>query len=194
MGIFKKVVVAVNDWIMEKQPDFYIKAVRRTIADLPGGYEEAPSWLGSKVTKDSLFNRLRSTFADQIFPLGWALVLQKACGKYYVTEAIARASGGVFIPLPDIEEVDNADINQRLLESIEEIGIYSQKVRAATEDGVIDSREREEIDEEFYRVITKLEEHKALLYMIHCRSKEGDARECAAPGTVASTVMEKTNA
>lgn len=193
MGIFKKSVTAVKNWVAEKQPDFYVKAIRRTIADLPGGYEEAPTWLGSKVTKDSLFNRLR-TNGDQIFPLGWALVLQKACGKYYVTEAIARASGGVFIPLPDIEEVDNADINQRLLESIEEIGIYSQKVRAATEDGVIDSREREEIDEEFYRVITRLEEHKALLYMIHCRSKEGDARECAAPGTVASYGMEKTNA
>ncbi|AXC74979.1 hypothetical protein DOE59_16580 [Salmonella enterica subsp. diarizonae serovar 48:i:z] len=191
--MFKKSVTAVKNWVAEKQPDFYVKAIRRTIADLPGGYEEAPTWLGSKVTKDSLFNRLR-TNGDQIFPLGWALVLQKACGKYYVTEAIARASGGVFIPLPDIEEVDNADINQRLLESIEEIGIYSQKVRAATEDGVIDSREREEIDEEFYRVITRLEEHKALLYMIHCRSKEGDARECAAPGTVASYGMEKTNA
>lgn len=194
MGIFKKVVIAVNDWIMEKQPDFYIKAVRRTIADLPGGYEEAPTWLGSKVTKDSLFNRLRSTFADQIFPLGWALVLQKACGKYYVTEAIARASGGVFILLPDIEEVDNADINQRLLEAVEELGIYSQKVRAAIEDGVIDRRERKEIDAELHRVIVKMQEHASLVFRVFCPPEKGDARECAAPGTVASSVLEKTNA
>ncbi|EAT1856564.1 hypothetical protein PRB20_000094 [Salmonella enterica] len=191
--MFKKSVTAVKNWVAEKQPDFYVKAVRRTIADLPGGYEEAPTWLGSKVTKDSLFNRLR-TNGDQIFPLGWALVLQKACGKYYVAEAIARASGGVFIPLPDIEEVDNADINQRLLEAMEEMGVYSQKVRTAIEDGVIDSREREEIGDELHRVIVRMQEHASLVFRVFCPPEKGDARECAAPGTVASYGMEKTNA
>ncbi|MGK3451445.1 YmfL family putative regulatory protein, partial [Escherichia coli] len=42
------------------------KAVRKTIAALPGGYAEAGDWLD--VTENALFNRLRAD-GDQIFPL-----------------------------------------------------------------------------------------------------------------------------
>nr|WP_276521163.1 glycoside hydrolase family 19 protein [Citrobacter youngae] len=50
-------------------------AIKKTITDLPGGYAEAAEWLG--VTENALFNRLRVD-GDQIFPLGWAMVLQRA--------------------------------------------------------------------------------------------------------------------
>ncbi|HFZ6069028.1 TPA: PerC family transcriptional regulator [Escherichia coli] len=62
-------------WKVEKQPEWYVKAVRKTIAALPGGYAEAADWLD--VTENALFNRLRAD-GDQIFPLGWAMVLQRA--------------------------------------------------------------------------------------------------------------------
>ncbi len=39
-------------------------------------------------------------------------------------DAVAQSAGGVFVSLPEIEEVEqNADINQRLLEVIEQTGI-----------------------------------------------------------------------
>lgn len=179
------------DWKVEKQPQWYTKAVKKTIAALPGGYAEAAEWLD--VTENALFNRLR-VGGDQVLPMGWAMVLQMASKTYFVSEAVARSSGGVFVPLPDIEEVDNADINQRLLEAMEELGVYSQKVRTAIEDGVIDRREREEIDAELHRVIVKMQEHASLLFRVFCHPEKGDARECAAPGAVASSGMEKTNA
>jgi hypothetical protein len=89
-----------------------------------------------------LYNRLR-TGGDQFFPLGWAMVLQRLaaspCG-----DAVARIwrclrSAG------DVEQVDNADINQRLMETIEWITSYSQQIRSAIEDGVIDADERERL-------------------------------------------------
>ena len=184
MGILKKAVAAMKDWVADKQPDWYTKAVRQTIADLPGGYEEAHTWLGSKITSDSLFNRLR-TNGDQMFPLGWAIVLQKAGGSHHVAHAVARASGGVFVPLNDVEEVDNSDINQRLLEAIEQITSYSQQIRSAIEDGVIEPHERAAIDDELYLAISKLQEHSTLVYRVFCAPEKGDARECAAPGVVA---------
>lgn len=184
MGILKKAVTAVKDWVADKQPDWYTKAVRQTIADLPGGYEEAHTWLGSKITSDSLFNRLR-TNGDQMFPLGWAIVLQKAGGSHHVAHAVARASGGVFVPLNDVEEVDNSDINQRLLEAIEQITSYSQQIRVAIEDGVIEPHERAAIDDELYLAISKLQEHSTLVYRVFCEPEKGDASECAAPGVVA---------
>ncbi|EAY5110242.1 transcriptional regulator, partial [Salmonella enterica subsp. enterica serovar Typhimurium] len=50
------------------------------------------------------------------------------------------------------------------------------------------------IDEELYQAIAKLQQHSTLVYRVFCAPEKGDARECAAPGAVASNFMEKTNA
>ena len=84
-----------------------------------------------------------------------------------------------------IEDVDNADINQRLMETIEWISEHSQYVRIATADGVIDAAERERIEENSYQVMAKWQEHLTLLYRVFCAPEKGDASECAAPGVVA---------
>ncbi|ECL5771886.1 hypothetical protein OBZ25_003368 [Salmonella enterica] len=78
------------EWKVEKQPRWLVAAIKKTISSLHGGYEEAAEWLD--VTKDALFNRLR-TGGDQIFPIGWALVLQRAGGTYHLAHSVARASG-----------------------------------------------------------------------------------------------------
>ena len=164
-------------WKVEKQPDWYIQSVKKSITDLPGGYAEASDWIG--VTENALFNRLRH-IGDQVFPMGWADVLQKAGGTHHVAHAVARASGGVFVPMPaDIDEIDNADINQRLLEAIEQISAYSKQVREAIEDGVIERHEKEAIEDEIYRVISKLQEHTTLVYRIYCRPEKVNAPSCS---------------
>jgi hypothetical protein len=33
------------EWKVEKQPAWLVAAIRRTIADLPGGYAEAAEWV-----------------------------------------------------------------------------------------------------------------------------------------------------
>ena len=97
------------EWKVDKQPAWLVAAIRRTIADLPHGYEEAAEILGlyksDDITpaKDQLHNRLRSG-GDQIFPLEWAMVLQDASGTRHVTDAIARRSNGVFVPLVVIDD------------------------------------------------------------------------------------------
>lgn len=179
------------NWKVERQSAWLVAAIKKTIAELPGGYAEAAEWLD--VTENSLFNRLR-TDGDQIFPLGWAMVLQRAGGSNHIANAIARHSNGVFVPVADIEDVENVDINQRLMESIEWIGKHSNFVRKATADGVIDAEERAQIDENSYQVIAKFQEHITLLYRVFCISEKNDAHECAAPGVAAnkSLCMEKS--
>lgn len=134
-----------HHWKVEKQPEWYVKAVRKTIAALPGGYAEAADWLD--VTENALFNRLRAD-GDQIFPLGWAMILQRAGGTHFIADAVAQSANGVFVSLPDVEDVDNADINQRLLEVIEQIGSYSKQIRSAIEDGVVEPHEKTAINDE----------------------------------------------
>lgn len=143
-----------HHWKIEKQPEWYVKAVRKTIAALPGGYAEAADWLD--VTENALFNRLRAD-GDQIFPLGWAMVLQRAGGTHFIADAVAQSANGVFVSLPDVEDVDNADINQRLLEVIEQIGSYSKQIRSAIEDGVVEPHEKTAINDELYLSISKLQ-------------------------------------
>ncbi|HCL9118150.1 TPA: hypothetical protein N2190_004516 [Escherichia coli] len=43
-----------HHWKVEKQPEWYVKAVRKTIAALPGGYAEAADWLQKRVTPASV--------------------------------------------------------------------------------------------------------------------------------------------
>ena len=114
------------------------------------------------------------------------MVLQDASGTRHVTDAIARRSNGVFVPLVVIDDIDNGDINQRLMESIEWIGKHSQYLRKATADGVIDQAEREQIEENSYQVMAKWKEHLTLLFRVFCAPEKSNARECAAPGVVAS--------
>ena len=178
-------------WRQLMQPKWYVNTVRNMITGLAGGYEEAVDWIGRKESVDdsgttnaSLVNRLRDE-GDQIFPLGWAMLLQQVDGSHCIAHAIARESGGVFIPLADIGDIDNADINQRLLEAIEQITKYSQQVRAAIEDGVVEPHERVAINDDLYLAIAKLQEHASLVYRIFCEPEKGDTRECAAPGALA---------
>ncbi|KAB0889104.1 DNA-binding protein [Cronobacter sakazakii] len=178
-------------WQVEKQPAWLVAAIKKTISCLPGGYAEAAEWLG--VTENALFNRLR-TDGDQIFPMGWAMVLQQASDSKHIADAVSRQSNSVNVPLVDIEDVDNADINQRLMESIEWIGKHSTYIRKATADGVIDQAERAQIEENSYQVMQKWQEHLTLLYRVFCAPEKSDARECAAPGAVACRISGETNA
>lgn len=83
------------------------------------------------------------------------MVLQRAAGTHYIADAVAQSAGGVFVSLPEIEEVENADINQRLLEVIEQIGNYSKQIRSAIEDGVVEPHEQTAINDELYLSISK---------------------------------------
>lgn len=189
-----------KNWRQIMQPDWYTDTVRGMITGLAGGYKEAVSWIGRKkklgdngTTESSLMNRLRNE-SDQVFPLGWALLLDQAGGTHHVADAVAKASGGVFVPLVELEDIDDGEINSRLLRAMEWLGKHSDYIRRAIEDGVIDDAERKQIDENLYLTIATLQEHSSLLFRVFCKQEMSDARECAAPGVVAdkSIGMEKS--
>ena len=171
------------EWQIEKQPAWLVAAIRKTITSMLGGYAEAAEWLG--ITENALFNRLRLE-GDQIFPMGWAMVLQQASGTKYIADAVSRQSNSVNVPMVEIEDVDNADINERLMESVEWIGKHSAYLRKATEDGVIDAAEREQIEENSYQVMAKWQEHLTLLYRVFCPPDKANAPGCSPERSVAT--------
>lgn len=157
------------DWQIEKQPAWVVSAARKIITGLPGGYAEAANWLG--VTEDALFNRLRPS-SNQIFPIGWFMVLQRAGGNTHFADAVSRQSHSVNVRLPKVEDVDRDDINSKLMEAIEYIGKHSELVRKFTEDGEIDDVERKALDENTHRLMATFQEHIILLYSVFCPAEE----------------------
>ena len=99
-------------WKVERQPAWLVVAIKKTITDLPGGYAEAAEWLG--VTENALFNRLRVD-GDQIFPLGWAMVLQRAGGSTHIADAVARHSN--FVRKATADGVIDADERAQIEEN-----------------------------------------------------------------------------
>ncbi|UAN61564.1 YmfL family putative regulatory protein [Serratia sp. JSRIV006] len=153
------------DWQAEKQPEWVITVARKLITGLPGGYAEAANWLG--VTENALFNRLRPG-SNQIFPIGWLMVLQNAGGNTHFADATSRQSRSVNVRLPEVENIGREDINAKLMEAIEYLGKHSELVRRFTEDGEIDERERQELDHNTYHLIATFQEHVMLLYSVFC--------------------------
>lgn len=115
------------------------------------------------------------------------MVLQQAGGTKHIADAFSRQSNSVNVPLVELEEVDNGDINQRLMESIEWIGKHSKYLRKATADGVIDEAERAQIEENSYQVMAKWQEHLTLLYRVFCAS------ERVTPGGCSPRASERVN-
>lgn len=183
-----------QNWQAEKQPAWLVAAIRKTISSLPGGYDEAPEWLGKKeadnptgVTTQSLFNRLR-TDGDQLFPFGWAMLLQQASGNHFVANAVAKESGGVFVPLPDVDDIDNDDINNRLMEAISAIGQYCDYIKQAISDGEVDEAEKEQIDSNLYNATAKLQEHASLVYRVFCRAEKVTPQILRSEASVANNI------
>lgn len=106
--------------------------------------------------------------------------------SFVLAKKLEQCTSGAITKSDLRPDMDNADINQRLLEVIEQIGSYSKQIRSAIEDGVVEPHEKTAINDELYLSISKLQEHAALVYKIFCISESNDARECAAPGVVAS--------
>ncbi|MDX7987838.1 DNA-binding protein [Xenorhabdus sp. 12] len=167
-------------WHIEKQPQWYSRVVKRMITKLSGGYKEAAEWLG--ITENSVYNRLRDE-GDQVFPIGFAEVIQRACGEPLLVEEMARRAGGVFVPSPEVE-VDREDIAAKFNELVGKMGELAHRWNEFTADGVIDQQEREELNYigEQLQVLTL--GYLSLSYRYFCPSEKGNAPDSRSEASV----------
>lgn len=179
------------EWKVERQPSWLVAAIKKTITDLPGGYAEAAEWLG--VTENALFNRLRVD-GDQIFPMGWAMVLQKAAGVSYIADAFSRQTdNGIHIP-GAAPEIENEEIGLKLAELVGRLGDLVNAYRWYIDDGVVDKGEWQSLNDIAYQFRVTLMTFLNLISRVYCLPEKSDARECAAPGAVACRISGETNA
>lgn len=178
------------EWKIEKQPAWLVSAIRKTIAALPGGYAEAAEILDE--TQNSLFNRLRAG-GDQIFPMGWAMVLQSAAGVSYIADAFSRETDNGIHVSGAVPDDENEEIGLKLAELVGRLGDLVNAYRWYIDDGVVDKGEWQSLNDIAYQFRVTLMTFLNLIARVYCLPEKSDARECAAPGALAnnSSSMEK---
>lgn len=130
------------------------------------------------MTRDALENRLYERKGQGLL-VETAMNMQSFSGTTLFAEAIATASGGTFVKLPDDIECVNEEIGKKWRTLYVEFGTLARHYEEATADGVIDDREQKVLDADEARAHRVLSELMALTRRVF-RPDGGVARSAAA--------------
>lgn len=136
----------------------------KMIAGITGSWEVAAAYLG--MTVNALRNRAYEV-KGQVLSEDHCLALQTLSGTTHYAEAIATASGGVFVKLPDDLGCENEALMKKFNDLYTELGTFSRDFSAATADEKIDQRERAILEEDAARMHKVLSELVALMFRIY---------------------------
>ncbi|QBI03301.1 YmfL family putative regulatory protein [Pseudoduganella albidiflava] len=98
-----------------------------------------------------------------------ALLIQSYAGTTHFADAIAAASGGVFIELPEVGALDGGDLHAKFHELYEQLGNLSRTYSEAIKDDEIDQRERAQLQRIEQHIHKTMRELMALMFQIYCR-------------------------
>jgi DNA gyrase/topoisomerase IV subunit B len=142
------------------------------IRAFPGGWDAMVGALG--MSRDALENRIYERKGQGVL-VETALQMQKFSGTTCFAEAIATASGGTFVRLPEVE-VENADLTRKFNELYAELGRFSSDFNQATADDEIDRREEALLRDDADRMHKTLSELVALTMRVYGKAlrQEGE--------------------
>ena len=98
-----------------------------------------------------------------------ALLIQAYSGTSHFAQAVAAATGGVFVQLPEGEGVTGEELHGKFHELYVELGRLSATYTAAIADGEIDRRERDDLEDIGQQMHKTTQELMALMFQIYCR-------------------------
>lgn len=125
-------------------------AMHKLITSTPGSYEAMAQALSHDGTYNALSNRVRQ-HAGQIVPFGMAIQMEAISGRSDITEAMCKRVGGVFVRLPDIEQLDNEELLVKFNELLAALGDFSRAHNQYTADGILDKRESQSLRAKGYK-------------------------------------------
>lgn len=98
-----------------------------------------------------------------------AMLIQAYAGTKHFAQAVAHASGGVYIDLPEAGCVHGEDLEAKFHELVCELGDLSKTYGEAKKDGEIDARERAQLENIAQQMHKTLQELTALMFQVYCR-------------------------
>jgi hypothetical protein len=140
------------------------------IRAFPGGWDAIVGALG--MSRDALENRIYERKGQGV-AVELAMQMQTFAATTHFAEAVATASGGTFVKLPD----DMSDANECVMAKSHalyvELGQYFQDITKATADSVIDKGERVILDASAARVHKVMGELHALTLRLYTATPPG---------------------
>ncbi|MEG0041598.1 MAG: YmfL family putative regulatory protein [Massilia sp.] len=98
-----------------------------------------------------------------------ALLIQAHAGTTHFAQAIAVASGGVFVELPSGDGVTGEALHGKFQELYTELGRLSGTYTEAIKDNEIDRRERSELEDISQQMHKTMKELMGLMFQVYCR-------------------------
>lgn len=105
-----------------------------------------------------------------------ALLIQSYAGTKHFAQAVAHASGGVYIDLPEAGCVHGEDLEGKFHELVGELGTLSKTYAEAKKDGEIDPRERAQLEDIVQQMHKTLQELQAVMFQVYCRPANRQGR------------------
>lgn len=130
-------------------------------------------WNGTAAT----LGMKRSSLEARVYELGGhgmrvetAMMVQAYSGSTLFAQAVAAASGGVFIELPTTGPLDGVELEAKFHELYAVIGDLSREYRAAIEDDEIDARERAKLQRIEGAMHKTVKELMTTMFRVYCRA------------------------
>lgn len=144
-------------------PEARRREIKLASADLVravGGLEAAAGLAG--LGKSQVHRCVSVNDDSSFFNVAVAGDLEQRSDRPFVTIALAKLAGGVFIRLPEPFD-DGADLALRVIDLVQELGDVSARVREALADGVVRPPEARAIERELDQLIEKSTETRAIV-------------------------------
>jgi hypothetical protein len=109
-----------------------------------------------------------------------AMMVQAYSGTTLFAQAVAAASGGVFIELPAAGPLNGVELEGKFHELYAEIGDLSREYSAAIADGEIDARERAKLERIEGAMHKTVKELMGTMFRVYCRAPDDNASSAAA--------------
>ncbi len=164
------------------QPDIS-DAIHQLITQTPGKYDAMAKQLCPlSGTENALRNRVRQ-LAGQVVPLGMAIEMESISGRSDITEAMCKRAGGVFVKLPEVNDIGNDELLIKFNDLLVALGDFGRAHNEFTSDGILDRDETKRLKAKGYKAQSIIAEIIAISVMLW-----GDAPVC---GTEASGALTK---
>lgn len=99
-----------------------------------------------------------------------ALLIQSYAGTKHFAQAVAHASGGVYVDLPEPDCVHGESVDAKFRELVRKLGKLTATFEASIEgDDEIDARERTDLEACAQEMHKTLQELTALMFHVYCR-------------------------
>ena len=120
------------------------------------------------MSRDALENRIYERKGQSVLT-ETDLQMQAFSGTSHFAEAIAAISGGTFVKLPCVEQIDNDSLLAKFNDLHAEIGVLSKQFNEFTRDNELDNGEQVKISATRDAIHQKTQELLALIFRLYTK-------------------------